>query len=112
LWGLAGSVADTAFEKLTGHNFGDTVLAMVIGHHDDAKPTAVAKADEQKPAAASTTIPGSQTTTAPAQSISMNESALTASLNRAGADNDMTQRALYAYRRATGLQDQPAASPF
>ena len=108
LWGLAGSVADTAFEKLTGHNFGDTVLAMITGHHDDAKPTAVAKADAPQP----TTTAAPQPSTVPAQAISMNESALTASLNRAGADNDMTQRALYAYRRATGVQDQPAASPF
>jgi hypothetical protein len=109
LWGLAGSVADTAFEKLTGHNFGDTVLAMLTGHYDDAKPSAVAKADEPKPATA-TAAP--QPAVAPAQAASMNETMLTASLNRAGADNDMTQRALYAYRRATGLQDQTPASPF
>jgi hypothetical protein len=106
LWGLAGSVADLAFEKLTGHNFGDTVLAMVTGSHDSAK--AVAKADEAKPT--ETTVP--QPAAVPAPAVSMNESALTASLNRAGADGDMTQRALYAYRRATGLSDQAAPSPF
>lgn len=107
LWGLAGSVADIAFEKLTGHNFGDTVLALVTGPHGDDSPTAVAKADA-KPAMSAAMPPG----TVPAPSISMNESALTASLNRVGADSDMTQRALYAYRRATGFQDQSAASLF
>ena len=107
LWGLAGSVADTAFEKITGHNFGDTVLALVTGPHGDDSPTAVAKADA-KPAMSAAMPPG----TVPAPSISMNESALTASLNRVGADSDMTQRALYAYRRATGFQDQSAASLF
>jgi hypothetical protein len=108
VWGLAGSVADVAFEKLTGHNFGDTVLALFAGHHEDTKPTAMAKADDAKPAVA----PAPQPAAVPAQTVSMNESALTASLDRAGADSDMTQRALYAYRRATGLQDQAAASPF
>lgn len=38
--GLVGSLADFAFEKITGKNFGDTVLAMVTG--DDDKTTAVA----------------------------------------------------------------------
>jgi hypothetical protein len=38
--GLISSVADFAFEKITGKNFGDTVLAMITG--DDDKPTALA----------------------------------------------------------------------
>ena len=108
LWGLAGSVADTAFERLTGHNFGDTVLALITGHHDDAKPVAVASSDRAKPSTPTAAQPES---TSP-QSISMNESAPTASLNRVGADGDMTQRALYAYRRATGAPNQAALSPF
>jgi hypothetical protein len=107
-WGLAGSVADTAFEKLTGHNFGDTVLALLTGHHDDSKPIAVASADRSKLA----TPAAAQPDAASPQTISMNESALTASLSRSGADNDMTQRALYAYRQATGLPAQVSLSPF
>jgi len=107
VWGLAGSVADVAFERFTGHNFGDTMLAMLTGHHDDAKPPAIAKTDDAKRAVAAP-----QPAAVPAQAITMNESALTASLNRAGADSDMSQRALYAYRRATGLPDQAALAPF
>jgi hypothetical protein len=108
LWGLAGSVADVAFEKLTGHNFGDTVLALFTGHHDDAKPTALASAGGAQPE----TMVSPQAPAAPVQAISTNESALTASLNRSGADSNMTQRALFAYRRATGLPDQAAPAPF
>lgn len=40
--GLASSVADYAFEKITGKNFGDTVLAMVTGDEISSPPTAVA----------------------------------------------------------------------
>ena len=108
VWGLVSSVADTAFEKLTGHNFGDTVLSLLNGHHDEAKPVAVASSDRAKPSTPAAVQPES----ASPQTISTNESALTASLNRVGADSDMTQRALYAYRRATGLPDQAALSPF
>lgn len=108
LWGLAGSVADTAFEKFTGHNFGDTVLAMITGQYGDTKPVAAAKAAQPGPA----TDAAPKTPAAPAPEVSLNESALTASLNRAGADSDMTRRALYAYRRATGLSDQAVPSPF
>ncbi|HEY4113042.1 MAG TPA: hypothetical protein VGM17_03185 [Rhizomicrobium sp.] len=51
--GLISSVADFAFEKITGKNFGDTVLAMITG--DDDKTTAVAantaSSPTQKPSA-------------------------------------------------------------
>jgi hypothetical protein len=100
--GLASSVADVAFEKITGHNFGDTVLALFTGHYSDDKPTAVANTDK----------PGTSTSAAPIQTASLDEAALTASLNRSGADSEMTQRALYAYRRTTGAPAQAAASPF
>ena len=43
-WGLVSSLADTAFEKATGKNFGDTVLGLVTGKHD-APPQAVAAAE-------------------------------------------------------------------
>jgi hypothetical protein len=43
--GLLSSVADVAFEKITGKNFGDTMLAMVgIGGGDSAKNTVLASA--------------------------------------------------------------------
>ena len=34
LWGAVASVADAAFEAVTGKDFGDTVLALFTGHHD------------------------------------------------------------------------------
>jgi hypothetical protein len=42
--GLASSVADYTFEKITGKNFGDTVLAMVTGDELSPPKTAVASA--------------------------------------------------------------------
>lgn len=105
--GLVSSLADVAFEKITGHNFGDTVLAMFTGHYSDEKTTAVASAD--KPA-----TPTAATMQAPAatQMASANEMALSQSLTKSGMDSDMAQRALYAYRRASGMPAQAAASPF
>jgi hypothetical protein len=109
--GLASSVADLAFEKATGHNFGDTVLAMFTGHYSDEKPTAVASAD--KPAV-QTAAATPATTPAPAatQTASVNETALAQSLTKSGMDSEMAQRALYAYRRSMGVSDQTAVSPF
>jgi hypothetical protein len=94
LWGFVSSVADTAFQAVTGQNFGDTVLALLTGG-GDTKPTAVADAasssmDAQTPDVA----------------------ALTASLSRTGADSERTQRALYAYRHATSLVAGPALAPY
>lgn len=114
--GLASSVADFAFEKATGHNFGDTVLALFTGHYSDEEPTAVASADKAKVAPDSTSPAQAQNAaTTPitlAQSTTTNEIALSQSLARTGADNEMTQRALYAYRRTMGMTDQAAPSPF
>lgn len=120
--GLASSVADTLFEKATGHNFGDTILALFTGHHDQ-KSTGVAAADSAKvQVAAATPTSTSQTQTAqtaaptsakPAVATSSaEESALSVSLTKSGADSDLAQRALFAYRRANGLMPQAALAPF
>ena len=47
LWGAVSSVADAAFQAITGKDFGDTVLALFTGHHDSS--TAVASNDSIKP---------------------------------------------------------------
>jgi hypothetical protein len=107
--GLASSVADLGFEKLTGHNFGDTVMAFFTGHYSDEKPTAVASTDKPATQAAANATASTPVAT---QIASANETALEQSLTRSGMDNDMAQRALYAYRRSTGLSDQTAVSPF
>jgi hypothetical protein len=98
--GLASSLADLAFEKTTGKNFGDTVLGLFTGHRD-AKPTAVAQARTSAPA-----VPA-QVASAPAVA---QEQALTASLQRNGTDPETAQRALFAYRRAFGGTPSFAAS--
>jgi len=119
--GLASSVADTLFEKATGHNFGDTILALFTGHHD-SKTTGVAAADSttaQVATAAPVTASPAQTTqtatssTKPAiPTASTEETALSVSLSKSGADSDLAQRALFAYRRANGLMPQTALAPF
>jgi len=95
LWGFVSSVADTAFQAITGKNFGDTVLALFTGGSDQ-KPTAVAATKMQNDA----------------QSVTPDVVALNASLARSGADSELAQRALYAYRRATNLVAAPALAPY
>jgi hypothetical protein len=107
--GLASSVADFGFEKLTGHNFGDTVMRLFTGHYSDDKPTAVASNDKPATQAAATTDTAA---TIPVQTASANETALAQSLTKSGMDSEMAQRALYAYRRSMGVSDQTAVSPF
>jgi hypothetical protein len=83
LTGLISSVADTAFEQITGKNFGDTILSFLIGDHR-LIGTEVAKAEP-----------------APAPAPDAPEAALAQSLAVQGIDPALQQRALFAYRRAT-----------
>jgi hypothetical protein len=83
--GLASSVANLVFEKATGKDFGDTVLALVDGGND-AKPAAP------------------QTTTADNR-----VQAVKSSVTGAHIDPALGQRALYAYRRSMGMTAQPVA---
>jgi hypothetical protein len=91
LWGAVGSLADTAFEAITGKDFGSTVLAMVTGSGDH--PVAVAR-------------------NAPAQKAAPSGSdvmAFNQALAAKGVSSDLSARALYAYRRSQGLIDDAAA---
>ena len=88
--GLAASLADTAFQAITGKDVGDTVYAFLFGN--DA-PTAVAAA----PAPAAV---------APAAALHIQTpdvSALLNALSVKGVDQDTAQRAAYAYSRTLGL---------
>ena len=55
LWGAVSSIADAAFEEITGKDVGDTVLALFTGHHDASvavaanAPTAAAGAVPMPP---------------------------------------------------------------
>jgi hypothetical protein len=112
-WGLVSSLADTAFEKLTGHNFGDTVLALFTGHHDTAQSAvADAKPAERQTTATAQAAAPPPPTAKPAQLSGADVTALANSLARAGTDSDIAQRALYAYRRSNELSAQGTPSPF
>jgi hypothetical protein len=136
LWGAISSVADLAFEAVTGKDFGDTVLSLLTGHHDGKASVTVAQ-NNIIPSASVVTPDIAALTTALAQKdfagdpvtppgIAQNSftpraappvgatppdiSALTAALMQKGIDSDITQRALLAYRRSNSLTDWPLAN--
>ncbi len=94
LWGAVASVADSAFEAVTGKNVGDTVLALFTGSHDEKK-VALASAAPQA---------------VPASVTDSNISALTASLSAKGVDSELAQRAVMAYQRSMTLPNMALAS--
>jgi hypothetical protein len=105
LWGAVSSVADAAFEAVTGKDFGSTVLALFTGHHHD---TAVAG-----------NVPANVVVTPPVKLPALPEGqtpdttpdmvALQSSLSRNGVDGDLAQRAMAAYRKSIAL---PSLVPF
>jgi hypothetical protein len=138
--GLASSVADYAFEKITGKDFGDTVLALVAG--DDKPPVGVASATRQASAALASAAPGGGQMAAPtvkpsatptpsaklaaaerlplplsgaAQPIPTLDAAtldaFMTAVNSKGLPGDLGQRTLEAYRRTVAAQSRaPTAS--
>ena len=97
LWGAVSAVADTAFEAITGKDFGSTMLALVTdglgldGDDDSEAPVRVAEN-----AAAPQSSPATVTT-------DDGEMAFSAALTARGMDGALASRALYAYQRANGL---------
>jgi len=110
LWGAVSSIADVAFESITGKSFEDTALALFKS--DDKIKVASTKvavptinANVSLPSAG---LPALPTTTAAANAPanipgSMDVAALTNALSSKGVDSDTASRALYAYRRSMGL---------
>jgi hypothetical protein len=95
LWGAVSSVADTAFEAVTGKDFGSTVLAFAenqLGFGPSAAPVQVAA----NPAAA----PG----TDGADVLAFGDA-----LASKGVDNALASRAMYAYRKSQGMAVAAAA---
>ena len=113
LWGAASSVADLAFEGVTGKSLEDTVLGWFS--HDSATRLASVKV-------AAPNI--SSSTSLPSANLPALPSMLTASaapdglelvsfgnaLSAKGVNGEMAQRALYAYRRSMGMPAQPLLS--
>jgi hypothetical protein len=105
LWGAVSSIADVAFESITGKSFEDTALALFKG---DDRPR-VASARVAAPSiAASASLPSSDLPALPssdtiAANVPGSLSAFTSALSAKGIDGDTASRALYAYRRSMGL---------
>jgi hypothetical protein len=113
LFGAVGSVADMAFESITGKDFGSTVLSLFTG--DDKPQTAIAAADHHfgdslfsfldhtaTPSTAPVAVAVADAAKPAPLPDSFDVAALSASLSDKGVDNDTASRALYAYRRSMG----------
>jgi len=95
LLGAVASIADAAFEKITGKDVGDTVLALFTGHHDASVAVAA-----NAPTAAAGAVPNPPTDS--------NTLALTAALVQKGVDSTLSQRALLAYQKSMTLPNMTA----
>lgn len=93
--GALSAVADAIYQQSTGKSFGDTVLGWFTGHHSAAVAQNSNPATPPKAQSASTIADAGD-----AVPQTPDITALTASLNRSGADSGIAQRALYAYRRS------------
>ena len=110
LWGAVSSIADVAFESITGKSFEDTALALFKS--DDkikvASTMVAAPTINANVSLPSADLPALPTTTAAANAPanipgSMDVAALTNALSSKGVDSDTASRALYAYRRSMGV---------
>ena len=110
LWGAVSSIADVAFEGITGKSFEDTALALFKS--DDK--TRVASTKVTAPSiGTSVSLPSSGLPALPAMTLAANApanipggmdvAAFTNALSAKGVDSDTASRALYAYRRSMGL---------
>jgi len=108
LWGAIASVADVAFEGLTGKSFEDTALALFKS--DDrvkvASTKVVAPTITAGSPVLSTDLPAlpAQTDIVAKTALpkGLDVAALTNALSAKGVDSDTAMRALYAYRRSMG----------
>ncbi len=133
--GLVSSLADVAFEKITGKSFEDTAIGWVGLGGSESKTVEAATAPALKPLPSRTTQAANITpviapvvrpataqqvsaTTAPqqlptqisAQTNDANTQALMAAMNQNGVDSDLVHaRALFAYQKQMGLALQTAA---
>ncbi len=110
IWGAVSSIADVAFEGITGKSFEDTALALFKS--DDktklASTKVVAPAISGNGSLPTSDLPSLPSTIVAANAPagipgSMDVAALTSALSAKGVDGDTASRALYAYRRSMGL---------
>jgi hypothetical protein len=108
MWGAIASIADVAFESITGKSFEDTALALFKGD-GKVKVTKVALT----PIATSASLPTADMPALPSSAAAaanlpdgFDVTSLTSALSAKGVDSDTASRALYAYRRSMGLIGQ------
>jgi hypothetical protein len=94
--GFVSSLADTVFQKITGKDFGDTVLSLFTGSHDSV-PAAVAQASTS----AAVQVSPETDIASPDMSVLMT------SMSRNGIDPSLASRAAAAYRHAIHLTTEP-----
>ena len=107
LWGAVSSVADAAFEAVTGKDFGSTVLAFFTGHHQSDN-TALASNVVVTPAVQFPRQTNSQQTNTQQADVqppdmTADMTALQVSMSRNGVDSDLARRAMFAYRKSIAL---------
>lgn len=117
--GLASSLADVAFEKLTGKDFEDTVLGYFDGGDKTTAIASAAKPLNALPAHATQAATLAPTSIVPVSSAKpaasgvkqavagdANTQALMASISQSGVDSDLGMRALFAYQKSMGLSPE------
>jgi len=115
LWGAVSSIADVAFEGITGRSFEDTAMAWIKG--DDKTEVASVQVGVRETALNMPPL-SADLPSLPFQDVSVAAAAapaaagpeiaaLTSALSSKGVDNDTASRALYAYRRSMGMTGQP-----
>jgi hypothetical protein len=99
--GFVTSLADSAFQKVTGHNVGDTVLAFLTGSDDTkiaAQPASVQQASVVSiPAPLGAAITNTLSASTPDLTALMN------SMSAKGVGTDTAARAAYAYGKTLAL---------
>jgi len=107
MWGAISSVADVAFEGITGKSFEDTVLSLFKG--DDKMRVASAKVAAPS-ITTDSSLPSSDLPALPSPDLvaanspgGLDVAALTSALSAKGVDGETASRALYAYRRSLGF---------
>ena len=110
--GLVSSVANLIFEKETGKDFGDTVLAFVGGDSGSSPATTQTAATDQTAATLSTTAGSTMPILSRVIGADTGQLAPAPSIAGAPIDASLGQRAIYAYRHAMGMKaGAPDAAP-
>jgi hypothetical protein len=109
LWGAVASIADVAFEGLTGKSFEDTAPGAVQrqqcnqGRRRESRGPTIS-ANISLPSAELPSLPNSGVLAANSPAAAgFDVMALTNALSAKGVDSETAGRALYAYRRSMGL---------